>query len=155
MDRRGNSIVCRVVRKDESCEASSEPRWWRNQPCASWGRNRAANAILGGLLLGPSGCPKGDFLNIPSAPKSLFHGRRQRAVTSNYAPVSEVTRCRRCLQLIASQRRHRQNGLAWGRNGPRRLWMPCLLRTHRRSRNGGCDTESQVPSLQVCAASGR
>jgi hypothetical protein len=82
--------VCRVVRKDESCQAFSEPQWWRNQPCASWGRNGAANAILVRLLLGPSGCLKGDFLNFPSIPNSFFHGRLQRAVTSNYAPVSEV-----------------------------------------------------------------
>lgn len=111
--------------------------------------------ILVRLLLGPSGCPKGDFLNIPSVPKSFFHERLQRAVTSNYAPVSEVTRCRRCLQPIDSRRQHQQNGLAWGWNGPRRLRMPCLLRTHRRSWNGGCDTESRVASLQVCEASER
>jgi hypothetical protein len=49
IDRRRNSIVCRVVRKDESCKAFSEPQWWRNQPCASWGRNGAANATVNAL----------------------------------------------------------------------------------------------------------
>jgi hypothetical protein len=93
---------------------------------AQMGSQLEPNRPLVRLLLGPSGCLKGDFLNFPSIPNSFFYGRPQRAVTSNYAPVSEVTRCRRCLQLIASQRQHRQNGLAWGRNGPRRLRMPCL-----------------------------
>ena len=74
---------------------------------------------------------------------------------NNYGSLSEVTRCYRRLQLIVSQRRRRENGLACRRYSPRRR-MPCLLfAPNQRSWGGSCSTESRVASLRVYEAGKR